>query len=350
MSSVSVIPESSETATWEEEKRTPALSLPLVRLLQLVMILQNGRFPNARRLAEACAVSRRTIYRDLATLEAAGIPVLYRADRQGYQLVGQGFLQPAPLDEQEALAILLLCRWCSTDHPFSSLKVVQSGVDKVIQALPEGLRERVMLGSELITHANDSVPLDRRPERRSVHEAIWQALRQRRQMRLWYRELDAGSPLSTKVSLYQLTQVDSCWSIVGRSTLHREVRLFRIPWIQRVEVTDESYVIPPRFRLDRWLSQWRGERRHDTPCEVQLRFNARIAPEIEDRHSLIGQKLCYLSSGELDLFLTVPLREQLVLWILGFGEQVEVVKPAELRQTVKLRAERMAQIHADPTS
>jgi predicted DNA-binding transcriptional regulator YafY len=217
----------------------------------------------------------------------------------------------------------------------------------VIQALPEGLRDRVMLGGELITSASDPASLDRPPERRPIYETIWQALRQRRQMRLWYREDDADSLLTTKVSLYQLTHVDSCWSLVGRSTVHREVRLFRIPWIQRVEMTDESYVIPPRFRLDRWLSQSSRERPCDTLREVQLRFNARIAPVVEDRQGRIGQKLRRLSSGELDLSLTVPLREDLVLWILGFGEQVEVLQPAELRQAVKLRAERIARIHED---
>ncbi len=286
------MPEIYDRATWEQEGRPAVLSLPLVRLLQLVMILQNGRFPNARRLAEVCAVSRRTIYRDLATLEAAGIPVVYRADRQGYQLAGPGFLQPAPLNDQEALSLLLLSRWCHFDHPFASLKPIQNGVDKVIQALPEGLRERITLGGELITSGSDPSSLDRTPERRPVYDAIWQALTRRRQMRLWYREDAADSLLTTKVGLYQITHLDSCWSIVGRLTLHREVRLFRIPWIHRVEVTDEPYAIPPRFRLDRWLSRPSGERPCETPRDVQLRFNARIAPVVQDRHGRTGQKLC----------------------------------------------------------
>ena len=58
----------------------------LPRLLELIMAIQSDRFPNARTLAERCEVSRRTIYRDLDTLDAAGIPVRYRPDRQGYQL------------------------------------------------------------------------------------------------------------------------------------------------------------------------------------------------------------------------------------------------------------------------
>ena len=81
---------------------SPSLRLPLARLLQLLMILQSERFPNARRLAEACAVSRRTIYRDLAILEAAGISVLYQPERQGYQLARDCLLQPTQLDDKEA--------------------------------------------------------------------------------------------------------------------------------------------------------------------------------------------------------------------------------------------------------
>ena len=60
---------------------SPRSQLP--RLLELIMAIQSDRFPNARVLAERCEVSRRTIYRDLETLAAAGIPVHYRPERQG---------------------------------------------------------------------------------------------------------------------------------------------------------------------------------------------------------------------------------------------------------------------------
>jgi predicted DNA-binding transcriptional regulator YafY len=347
MSSAILIQESRDESAFDEEGGPPALRLPLARLLQLVMILQTGRFPNARRLAEACAVSRRTIYRDLGTLEAAGFVVVYRPDRQGYQLAGEGFLQPAQLDDQEAMAILLLSRLCPADHPFGSLKPLSRGVDKVIQALPEGIRGRVELGGELILNPTEGTAPDLPADRKAVYDAIWRALRLRRQMRLWYHESDSDSLVTTKVSLYRLARIDAFWSVVGRSTFHCEIRLFRIPWIQRVEVTDETYTIPPRFRLERWLSRSNQKSNPEKSYEVQLRFNARIAPVVQDRHGWTGQRLSLLSSGELDLFLNVPIRDEFVLWILGFGEQVEVLKPAELRQAVKLQAEGIARIHRD---
>ncbi len=47
----------------------------LVRLLQIIVALQSGRRPNVRGLAALCEASRRTIFRDLDTVEEAGIPV-----------------------------------------------------------------------------------------------------------------------------------------------------------------------------------------------------------------------------------------------------------------------------------
>ena len=288
-----------------------------------------------------CAVSRRTIYRDLALLEAAGITVVYHPDRQGYELVGQGVLQPTPLDEPEALALLVQSRLYPVDEPFGLLSLARTGLDKVIQALPDELRRRLLLGSELI--AGDPSPWKLPPDRRVVYEAVWSALRQRRQMRLWYREDSQGSLFTTKVSLYRLVHIGGGWSVVGRSTLHREVRLFPIPWIQRVDVTEEPYTIPPRFRLERWLTRTNGERSY----EAHLRFTPQVAPLVHDSRARFGQVASRLDSGELDVFLEAPSAEEIIRWILGFGEHVEVLAPAALRRAVRDKAEQIARIHAD---
>src|SRR4051812_44163597 len=52
-----------------EKLTTVAARSPLTRLLQLILVLQDGRYPNAGALAQWCGVSRRTIYRDLEALQ-----------------------------------------------------------------------------------------------------------------------------------------------------------------------------------------------------------------------------------------------------------------------------------------
>ncbi len=113
---------------------------PLARLIQLIILLQTERCPNARQLAEICEVSRRTIYRDLAALADAGVTVLYRPDRQGYQLARSLFLQPPRIEEREALALLVLCRQWRPSADLGLSHDANRAMDKLVQSLPDPLR------------------------------------------------------------------------------------------------------------------------------------------------------------------------------------------------------------------
>jgi predicted DNA-binding transcriptional regulator YafY len=114
-------------------RQLTASRFPISRLLQLIVHLQTGRCPNARRLGELCEVSTRTIYRDLATLADAGFPVVYRPDRQGYRIDRGLFLQSPRLEERELLALLLLTRCASQDDDLGLRCDAMLGVDKLIR-------------------------------------------------------------------------------------------------------------------------------------------------------------------------------------------------------------------------
>ena len=231
------------------EADSPHLRLPLARLLELVMILQSERFPNARRLAETCGVSRRTIYRDLTTLEAAGLSIQYVPDRQGYELGRDCLLQPPQLDEQEALALLIASHFGSIPDPFGSLLPVRKALAKVFQSLPSSLRKHLADGGELIA---GTAPVNEAPkERRAIHQAILHALLHRQRLRLSYRDGGQGPVSTTNFGLYRLARLEGQWALAGHSSVHGCVVLYWLPWVERAEVTGEPYEIPPRFQLER---------------------------------------------------------------------------------------------------
>jgi predicted DNA-binding transcriptional regulator YafY len=329
----------------ETSFRPPSLSLPLARLLQLLMLLQFERFPNARRLAEACAVSRRTIYRDLAILDAAGITVLYRPDRQGYQLKRDCWLQPTQLEDKEALALLIMSRVASADDPFGLLRFARSGLTKILQALPSELRGRIAQSAELIPDETDGYSLA--PERQAIYDAILSALLHRRKLRLVSRELDKKGAIATDLGIYRLARLRSQWNLIGHSSFHDSVTMLAVPSIASLETTTETYSIPPRFRLDRFLKRSAGNGTAAPRYEVQLRFAPRVIPAVQDRPRSGAQKLQAGPGGQLDLFLSVDELDEVVFWVLGFGDQVEVLKPAVLRNRVRDWAQRIAQIHSN---
>ena len=121
------------------------------------------------------------------------------------------------------------------------------------------------------------------------------------------------------------------WSVAGRSSLHRRVRLFPLAAIESVELTDEPATIPPRFRVDRWLGgTWSGEPGPGR-FAVHLRFDAEAAPTIRDGRWHPSQRFEALPDGRLDLRLVVDRPEDLASWVLGRGEHVEVLALGRLR-------------------
>jgi len=258
------------SAVPENSRRVPSLRFsthvfpgpsPLARLLQLVVILQGEQCPNARRLADLFEVSRRTIYRDLATLSAAGITVVYRSDRQGYQLARERYLQPPRLEEGEAEALLVLVRQACFGDELGLRDAASRAIEKLLQTLPDVDRRRLVAMSELIAE-----PLSGRgmaEERRELHQAILFALGERRQIRIWFREPGQEELETTKLGIYRMAVVEGRWGLIGRSTLHCRVVLIPLEVIERVQLTSDPYRIPPRFQLERFLARGGSEPRRN---------------------------------------------------------------------------------------
>lgn len=78
------------------------------RLLAIVLELQRRRHSHcgAQDLASTFEVSKRTIYRDILALCAAGVPIAV-ADRRGYALAEGYFLPPLRFTADEALILAL---------------------------------------------------------------------------------------------------------------------------------------------------------------------------------------------------------------------------------------------------
>ncbi len=318
------------------------------------MLLQTERCPNARELAEACEVSRRTIYRDFSTLAAAGIAVNYASDRQGYQLARNVFLQPTRLLEKEAIALLLISRTWDGGGTVGLARQARQAVDKIMQGLGADLRTGVGNCAELLPESPDGeVPAD---DREALFERVLASTTGRRQIRLWYREsADAAAEVeTTKLSLYRLPRIQGVWTLVGRSSFHRRVVMVPFPWIERIEPTADSYVIPPRFQLKRFLEQEQEqerERRDRNSDEIVFKLRGGLAGRIDDLPWKGRRRVIAADHDGLEIAIRVSRDEDLAAAVLAFGDDLEVIGPEELRRSVGGLAARIARRYAiSPTA
>jgi len=309
--------------------------------LQLILALHANRFPTARRLAELCEVSRRTVYRDIDILEEAAVPVKYDPERQGYHLPSEFAFPHAGLEEEELRALVLLCQPGRGGDGSGICRQARGAAWKLIAALRPDMRERIQTLAEWVQVRGETVSFP--PERHAVYNGLLSALERKVQIRLFYCDRESLASESTKVTPYRLLIDGARWYLIGRSTKHRGVKVFHLPWIERVELTTDPATVPPRFDLERFLGRaWVVERgKH---VKVVLRFSPRAAPEVREHQWHASQRVEPREDGSLDLYLSLDGDQEVVSWILSFADQVKVIAPRALRAHVAQICKRMAQL------
>ena len=315
-------------------------------MIEIIGHLQAGNAHNARTLAELCGVSRRTIFRDLEVLRQSGVPLEFDESEQCYHLPHTTFLPPTNFTTEEALSLVLLCRQLggSTGVPF--YEAADSAALKLQSTLPTRLRD-------YLDEVTDAVQMRISPHGRveqgqAAYRQLLAAVAERRCVRIEYDSIYERTPIQTKLSPYRMLFSRHSWYAIGRSSLHRAVRTFHVGRISQFVVLDEQYELPPRFRLDRYLrNAWHLVPEEGPDSEVAVRFEAHVARNVADVRWHKSQRCEFLEDGRMDFHVTVSGIGEISWWILGYGDQAEVLQPPRLRELLAQRSRRLCERYAD---
>ncbi|GAB0105925.1 YafY family protein [Nocardia sp. JMUB6875] len=187
---------------------------------------------SARQLAARLEVTPRTIVRDIAALQQAGVPIRAISGPHGGYAIERGrTLAPITLTAAEATALLVALPQLATG-PFAD--VARSAVHKVLTVLTEDDRATTAALSDRIRLIPNPAP--------AAPPQILQALIQRRVLQLDYVDRD-GTPTERTVEPLALLAGQS-WYLYAWCRLRNGVRGFRLDRVRRATVSDEP--APPR--------------------------------------------------------------------------------------------------------
>jgi proteasome accessory factor B len=313
------------------------------RLVQLLGLLQSGKAHNAGSLARFCAVSRRTIFRDLDVLRQAGVPLLFDDDQCVYRIPDTYFLPPTNFTSDEALAVMVLCYELGSDSRLPFYEAAQSAALKLESSLPAKVRDR-------LREATAAVRINLQPGNRlkgqlPVYRQLLDCIANRQCARISYDSFSDEGPIRLKLSPYRLLFSRHSWYVIGRSSIHREVRTFNVGRIQEMTPLDERFHLPRGFTIDRYL----GNAWHLIPDgpdqDVVIRFAPLVARNVAEVVWHKTQHVVARDDGSIDFHVRVSGLQEISWWILGYGDQAEVLKPARLRQLIVQRAGRLVELY-----
>jgi len=230
----------------ERKPRSTALKRP-DRLFELIQILRDGRLHRGKDMANRLGVSQRTIYRDMETLIASGIPV--EGERGlGYMMTAPITLPPInlTLTELEALHLGLSVVARAADDELKDAAKTLS--DKVDSLLPED-RAAPATGWGFAVYPFAAAA------RGFVHMApLRAAIRSRRKVRITYATtIKKGSHRTIRP--LQMEYWGRVWSLTSWCEMREDFRVFRVDRIQTLDVSFDTFQEEPGKSLADYLSQ-----------------------------------------------------------------------------------------------
>jgi proteasome accessory factor B len=322
------------------------------RYLRIATILHaHGEGISAQDIADRIGASKRTVYRDLKAMdEEAGLPIWQDAGKWG--LEEGAFLPPLDLTLHEAMTLFLAARVLAKASDEHDSELIGAFV-KLAQIVPPVLGEHIQATVDTIAKAprNDRFTrvfrtlteawAHRRVVEIEYDPSIYDPSRERRRARV--RPL-AIEPSALTHAIY----------LIGWDEERDARRTFKVERILDASLTPRTFEVadgatPARDLLRAW-----DVMSDEPPVRVVLRFDAAVARRAAETRWHPSQETEVLQDGSLRWAGRVAGLREIRIWILGWGPDVEVIEPADLRAEVgadlRRAAERYVEAPADVTS
>ncbi|MBU8932370.1 MAG: YafY family transcriptional regulator [candidate division Zixibacteria bacterium] len=309
------------------------------RLLHILNLLRSRKNLNATSLAKECGVTERSIYRDILALSEANVPIYYD---NGYKLASSNFLPPLnfDLDEYQCLRLALESSPLKQTDKYS--KLINLIAAKVEAGLPEAVRMEKKF-SPPTTHVSIATSVAQDQEE-AFFETIEGAISRYRCLDMNYEGISSGTTHRI-VEPYFMIFRGRAFYFVAYCRLRDDFRTFRVDRITDLTVTDDEFKLRTNVNAETYFDgSW--ELYSGEPVEVVARLTGAAARVVLTSTHHPDEIVEKTDEGKVIYRVVTRGIEEIQRWLLGFGSEVEVLEPQELRDSMRQVGEELVKSYA----
>lgn len=295
------------------------------RLTGMILLLQSHRVITAEQIAEHFEMSMRTVYRDLAALGEAGVPIVAEAG-VGYSLMRGYHMPPVMFTEHEAAALFTSGEVTEQIADETLRGALRSALLKVKAVLPKDRQDQ-------LTRLKNSVGVwlstRRKEDDQLAVMPLQQAVIHRRCINLAYNAGNRGEITSRVIEPLGMMFYAREWHLIAFCRMRGEFRDFRLDRMQRWEVLTERFDGHEGFSVKEFLANVLNE--HEVhPTTICFH------PTVMDR--VRREMLCpdateeMLPDGRIRIEMMSYSQDWLAGWLMSLGVHAEVIAPQEMRK------------------
>jgi len=297
------------------------------RVSAILIMLQTKKWVTANEISERFEVSKRTIYRDLQTLQEAGIPIGAEAGK-GYFIVEGFHLPPVMFTPNEASSLLMAGKLIEKMADQSIGLGFKSSLEKIRAILPE--KEKIYLekldkGIEVFYSSS----LTSSGLTGSVLFDIQRALANKFVVRIEYSSLQKREAITNRiVEPIVLCFYSMHWHLIAYCQLREEFRDFRVDRIKSINLTNK---ICPKRDIQNAHQYFSNLNEKDDLKEVVLKVSKKTAADLSSSKYYYG----FISEVEYEDYFEMTLIssdiDYTAKWLLTFADGIDIISPVELR-------------------
>lgn len=313
------------------------------RVFKLITLLQTGRSYRSGDLAAELGVHRRTLFRDLNLLKVAGVPVIFDNFARAYTIKRDFFLPPVNFTLSEVLGLMMVLRKYGSRALLPNFTAIAGAMAKIESSLPHAIQH--VAGSAIEQVDIRHTPIADVSRATRMFEILWEAARRRVSIDVVYDSYYEKREIETRIDPYKLMFISRAWYVIGYSSMHEEVRTFKLERFLTTTPMGNNFQVASDFDpVSYFGNAWqmiRGDRRY----HVRIRFAPRVARNVEEVLWHPTQQTTWLDDDWMLYEVDVDGVDEIAWWILGYGKEAVVEAPAALRNIIRDHARAMSNLY-----
>lgn len=298
------------------------------RIIAILIQLQSKKIVKAQELADRFEVSLRTIYRDIRTLEASGVPI-YGEAGIGYSLVDGYRLPPVMFTREEASSFIaaekLMQKFIDKElgqHYQSAMFKLKSVLQNSDKDWVSSIESNVLIQPTMGNLFNENVP--------NAMAILFKSIADKTQVKLNYQAFEAETSSERTIEPVGIFHDHNNWYVLGFCHLRNDYRQFRTDRMEGIQKTDLPFT-----REHQPLETFLDKENTCPTTKVRLLVDKKISKFLASEkkyHGFVAQK----NVGDLVemTFLSRDIENGFARWFLMFGDYATIVEPERLKERV----------------
>jgi predicted DNA-binding transcriptional regulator YafY len=298
------------------------------RVIAILIQLQSKKIVKAQELAERFEVSLRTIYRDIRTLEASGVPI-YGEAGIGYSLVDGYRLPPVMFTREEASSFIaaekLMQKFIDKQlgqHYQSAMFKLKSVMQNSDKDWVAGMESKVLIQPSMGNLFNENVP--------DAMSILFKSVADKTQVIMDYQAIEADAASKRTIEPVGVFHDHNNWYVVGFCHLRKDYRQFRADRIEAIQKT-----LSPFTREHDSLENYLNKEEESTKIKVRVLVDRKISKYLSSEkkyHGFVSQK----NVGDLVemTFLSRDLENGFARWFMMYADYATILEPKRLKERI----------------